>query len=83
MAECNEIKFSIDSGARLRSDKEDQQVDASEYKRVICCLRYLLHTRQDLSCLVGVDSRFMEKPTVMHMRDMKQTRYLKVLLILG
>lgn len=35
MDESNEIKFPIDSGARLRSDKEDKQVDASEYKRVV------------------------------------------------
>ncbi|XP_038988043.1 secreted RxLR effector protein 161-like [Phoenix dactylifera] len=49
-----------------------------EYRRMIGCLRYLLHTRPDLSYAVGVASRFMEKPTVMHHKAVKQIlRYLK------
>ena len=53
-------------------------MDATEYRRVIGCLRYLLHTRPYLSFAVGVASRFMEKPTVMHYKAVKQIlRYLK------
>lgn len=45
---------------------------------VIGCLRYLLHTRPDLSYAVGVASRFMEHPTMMHLKAVKQIlRYLK------
>lgn len=41
-------------------------------KKVIGCLRYLLHTRPDIAFSVGVDSRFMERPTVMHSKAVKQ-----------
>ena len=45
---------------------------------MIGCLRYLLHTRPDLAYSVGMASRFMEKPTVMHLQAVKQImRYLK------
>lgn len=63
--------------ARLDEDKQGVLVDATEYRRVIGCLRYLLHTRPDLSFLVWMASRFMEKPTVMHQKAVKQIlRYL-------
>ena len=45
---------------------------------MIGCLRYLFHTRPDLAYSVGVASRFMEKPTVLHLKVVKQIfRYLK------
>ena len=53
-------------------------MDATEYRRAIGCLRYLLHTRPDLSYAVGMASRFMEKPIVMHQKAVKQIlRYLQ------
>ena len=53
-------------------------IDATGYRRVIGCLRYLLHTRPDLAFSVGMASRFMEKPTIMHSNAVKQIlRYLK------
>jgi hypothetical protein len=53
-------------------------VDVTEYRRIIGCLRYLIHTRPDLAFLVGVASRYMEKPTIMHMQAVKKIiRYLK------
>lgn len=53
-------------------------MDATEYRRIIGSLRYLLHTRPDLSYAVGVASRFMERPTVMHFKAVKQIlRYIK------
>jgi hypothetical protein len=64
--------------ARLHSDKEGQPVDATQYRKLIGCLRYLLHTRPDLAYSVRVASRFMERPTLMHMQAIKQIlRYLK------
>ena len=45
---------------------------------MIGCPRYLLHTRPDLSFAVGVASRYMERPTMMHYKVVKQIlRYLK------
>jgi hypothetical protein len=78
MADCNSTKVPMDPGLKLDADKQGERVDATEYRRVIGCLRYLLHTRPDLSYAVGMTSRYMEKPTVKHMQAVKQIlRYLK------
>jgi len=78
MMDCNPTKYPMEQRAQLHKDPDGQLVDATEYRRVIGCLRYLLHTRPDLSFAVGVASRFMEKPTVMHYKAVKQIlRYLK------
>jgi hypothetical protein len=84
MGECNATKLLMDAGFKLNTDKGGQQIDATEYRKMIGCLRYLLHSRPDLSYSVGVCSRFMEKPTVMHAKAVKQIlRYLKGTVDLG
>lgn len=78
MLECNSTSIPIDPRMQLNKDADGHPVDATEYQRVIGCLRYLLHTRPDLSFAVGVASRFMERPTLMHFKAVKQIlRYLK------
>ncbi|XP_035844452.1 secreted RxLR effector protein 161-like [Helianthus annuus] len=48
------------------------------YRRLIGSLRYLLHTRPDLSYSVGVVSRFMEVPKESHLTAVKHIiRYIK------
>lgn len=47
------------------------EVDPIKYGSMVGSLRYLLHTRSDLSFAVGYVSRFMEKPTKDHMTDVK------------
>jgi hypothetical protein len=66
MGDCNQTKFPMDPGAKLDADRQWEKIDATEYRRIIGCLRYLLHTRPDLSLSVGIASRFMESPTVKH-----------------
>jgi hypothetical protein len=84
MGDCNSTKFPMEPGCKLDADKSGQAVNATEYRKVIGCLRYLLHTRPDLSYSVGVASRFMEKPTIMHTKAVKQImRYLKGTINLG
>jgi hypothetical protein len=68
----------MNPGLRLHEDKSGEPVDETEYKKMVGCLRYLLHTRPDMAFSVGVVSRFMKRPTVMHMQAIKQIlRYLK------
>jgi len=84
MADCNPTKVPMDPGVKLDADKQGERVDATEYRRIVGCLRYLLHTRPDLSYSVGIASRFMEKPTVKHRNAVKQImRYLKGTLEFG
>ena len=83
MEDCNSTKILMDPRAKLDEDKGGERVDATEYRRVIG-LRYLLHTRPDLSFSVGMASRYMEKSTVKHQRAVKQIlRYLKGTVNLG
>jgi hypothetical protein len=78
MLDCNSTSIPIEHRSQLHKDAQGSTVDPTEYRRVIGCLRYLLHTRPDLSYAVGVVSRFMERPTVMHFKAVKQIlRYLK------
>ncbi|XP_062224515.1 secreted RxLR effector protein 161-like [Phragmites australis] len=68
----------MEQRAQLHKDPDGQLVNATEYHCIIGCLGYLLHTRPDLSFAVGVASRLMEMPTVMHHKVVKQIlRYLK------
>jgi len=84
MEDSNPTKIPMDPGVKLDADKGGVRIDATEYRRVIGCLRYLLHTRPDLSFSVGMCSRYMEKPTVKHQKAVKQIlRYLKGTVDLG
>ncbi|KAG6480401.1 hypothetical protein ZIOFF_063901 [Zingiber officinale] len=78
MADCNATKHPMEPMTRLHKDLEGIPVDTTEYRRIIGCLRYLLHTRLDLSYSVELASRYMERPTIMHHKVIKQIlRYLK------
>uniref|UniRef100_A0A0A9FJ50 Reverse transcriptase Ty1/copia-type domain-containing protein n=1 Tax=Arundo donax TaxID=35708 RepID=A0A0A9FJ50_ARUDO len=84
MEDYNPTKYPMEHKAQVHKDSDGQPVDATEYRRVVGCLRYLLHTRPDLSHAVGVASRHMERPTVMHQKLVKQMlRYLKGTIDLG
>ncbi|KAK1422289.1 hypothetical protein QVD17_25292 [Tagetes erecta] len=77
MQDCNETKIPMNPGAKLTST-EEELADATEYRSLIGCLRYLLHTRPDLSYSVGLLSRFMQEPREHHMKAIKQViRYIK------
>lgn len=53
-------------------------MDATEYRCIVGSLRYLTHTRPDISYAVGVVSRFMSKPTEKHQQAVKHIlRYVK------
>ncbi|KAG6489912.1 hypothetical protein ZIOFF_051193 [Zingiber officinale] len=69
MTDCNSTKHPMEPKTQLHKDLEGTPVDATEYLRIIGCLRYLLHTRPDLSYSVGMASRYMERPTIMHHKE--------------
>ncbi|KAG6517440.1 hypothetical protein ZIOFF_020832 [Zingiber officinale] len=78
MTDCNATKHPMEPKTQLHKDLEGTPVDATEHRRIIGCLRYLLHTRSDLSYSVGMASIYMERPTIMHHKVVKQTlKYLK------
>ncbi|GJS18526.1 ribonuclease H-like domain, reverse transcriptase, RNA-dependent DNA polymerase [Tanacetum coccineum] len=78
MIDCNETLIPMDPGTRLTKITEGTMVNSTEYRSLIGCLRYLLHTRPDLSYSVGLLSRSMQEPREQHMKAIKQVlRYVK------
>lgn len=78
MEKCNLTQTPMELGLNLSKAEEEQEIDATNYRRNIGCLRYLLHTRPDLSFCVGMLSRYMHSPRVSHGVALKQClRYLQ------
>ncbi|GJY24572.1 ribonuclease H-like domain, reverse transcriptase, RNA-dependent DNA polymerase [Tanacetum coccineum] len=49
MIDCNETLIPMDPGTRLTKITEGTMVNSTEYRSLIGCLRYMFHTRPDLS----------------------------------
>ena len=78
MDKCNPVQTPMELGLKLSKAEHEKEIDATRFRRNIGCLRYLLHTRPDLSYSVGVLSRFMQSPRESHGAAMKQVlRYLR------
>ncbi|KAG7598928.1 Zinc finger CCHC-type [Arabidopsis suecica] len=78
MRECNAVHIPMDSGLKLSKAEKEKNIDEKEFRRNIGCLRYLLHTRPDLSYSVGVLSRYLQEPKESHGAALKQIlRYLR------
>lgn len=72
LLECNPTKCRIDPGLKLSKDEKGEPVNPTNYRRLVGCLRYLLHTRPDLSYAVGIASRYMQTPMVSHLVSINQ-----------
>ena len=78
MTDSNDTKIPMDPGTKLVKAEDGELVDATYYRSLIGSLRYLLHTRPDLSYSVGLLSRFMQDPKDHHLKAVKQViRYIK------
>lgn len=49
MEECNATQCPMEPGLKLSKAENEPEVEATNYRRIVGCLRYLLHTRPDLS----------------------------------
>ncbi|KAD1501665.1 hypothetical protein E3N88_42715 [Mikania micrantha] len=68
----------MEPGLKLTKEDDSSEVDATEYRKVIGCLRYLTHTRPDLAYSVGYVSRYMQSPRASHYQAVKYIlRYIK------
>lgn len=84
MLECNPTKYPMDPNESLTKDEGGKLVDTTQFKSIIGGLRYLVHTRPDIAYSVGIISRFMENPTILHQHAAKQIlRYIKGTLKFG
>ncbi|XP_073222482.1 secreted RxLR effector protein 161-like [Cicer arietinum] len=78
MEHCNAATTPTEARLQLSKSEDEQDVDPTQYQRLIGSLRYLCNTRPDLAFSVGIASRFMEKPKVSHLAAVKRIlRYVK------
>lgn len=59
---CNPVQMPMEMGLKLAKFEDERDIDATSYRKVISCFRYLLHTRPDLSYCIVVLSRYMVSP---------------------
>lgn len=84
MGECNSCQIPMEPNVKMSKGLTEKHVGENEYTRSIGCLRYLLHTRPDLSFVVGMLSRYMHEPRESHNVLLKQVlRYLRGTLSYG
>jgi hypothetical protein len=72
MADCKAAATPLEERLRLSRDSTAEEVDATLYRRIVGSLRYLIHTRPDLTYVVGYVSRFLERPTEKHFQVVKK-----------
>ncbi|XP_074351810.1 secreted RxLR effector protein 161-like [Apium graveolens] len=78
MEKCNATKFPMEPKIAITKDEGGSAVNSTDFKSIVGGLRYLVHTRLDISYAVGIISQFMERPTLLHLNAAKKImRYVK------
>lgn len=72
LSDCNPSHTPMESRLKLSKASTAPAADATEYRRIVGALRYLVNTRPDIAYAVGYVSRFMEKPTTEHLVAVKR-----------
>jgi hypothetical protein len=72
MTDCKAAATPMEERLRLSRGSTTEEVDATLYRRIVGSLRYLIHTRPDLTYAVGYVSRFLERPTEEHLQAVKK-----------
>jgi hypothetical protein len=71
MGTCNPCHTPMEVRLKLSAKSSTPEVDATMYRSLVGSLRYLVHTRPDITFAVGYVSRFMEKPRQEHLAAVK------------
>ncbi|KAM2209148.1 hypothetical protein ACFXTI_025049 [Malus domestica] len=84
MDQCNPVDNPAVPGSKLRKDEDGEMVDNTFYKQIVVSLMYLIVTRPDMAFIVSLISRYMKRPTEMHLQAAKRAlRYVKGTIGLG
>ncbi|XP_062005817.1 secreted RxLR effector protein 161-like [Rosa rugosa] len=78
MSESTRVSSPIVPGFKISRDVNGIAVDDTYYKQIVGSLMYLTATRPDIMFSVSLISRYMSKPTKLHLQAAKRIlRYLK------
>lgn len=84
LSDCNSVKYPMEVKLHIRKDEKGKVVDSTKFKSLVGGLRYLVHTRPNIAITVRIVSKFMERPTELHLNSVKRIlRYIKGTLELG
>jgi hypothetical protein len=72
LTDCNPPLTPMEERLKLSCDSMTDEVDATQYRRLMGSLHYLIHTQSDLAFSVGYVSRFMQRPTMEHQQAVKR-----------
>jgi hypothetical protein len=72
LTDCNPALTPMEERLKLSRDSTMEEVDATQYRRLVGSLRYLAHTRPELAFSVGYVSWFLQRPTTEHQQTMKR-----------
>jgi hypothetical protein len=72
LTDCNPALTPMEERLKLSRDSTTEEMDATQYWRLVGILRYLAHTRPDLAFSVGYVSRFMQRSTTEHQQTVKR-----------
>jgi hypothetical protein len=64
--DCNPALTLMEERLKLSRDSTTEEVDATQYRRLVGSLPYLVHTWPNLAYSVGYVSRFLQRPTMEH-----------------
>ena len=66
------VELAMEERLKVSRDNTTEEVDATQYRRLVGSLRYLAHTRPDLAFSVRYVSRFMQRPMIEHQQAVKR-----------
>jgi hypothetical protein len=72
LTDCNPALIPMEERLKLSRNSTTEEVDATQYRRLVGSLRYLVYTRPDLAYSVGYVSRFLRRPTTEHEQAVKR-----------
>jgi hypothetical protein len=71
MSGCKGVQAPMEERLKLSKDSTTAKVDATNFRSIVGGLRYLTHTRPDITFALGYVSRFMEDPREDHLAAVK------------
>lgn len=78
MKDCNPADTPVEGNLKLTSAESESKVDSTLYRQLVGCLRFVCHSRPEITFGVGLVSRFMHDPRQSHLVAVKRIiRYLK------
>lgn len=78
MEHCKPVSTPLAQSKKLSKNDDSREVDVKLYRSMIGSLLYLTATRSDMMYSVSMLSKFMNKPTQIHLQAIKRVlRYLK------